>query len=497
MRITGGRRLIRMLGASCLLLVSMRMARAQGYSLEVYTGLGTYGIVTAQPGNNTCSSHCTWSYPAGTSITLLPTAPVGKTFLAWETCNGSFLSSSPIYNLTLNADQCVQAYFTASSGPYTLTVYKGTPGLANGSISGTGGFYCGPTAGSAGQSYANGTVVTLTNTPASGWCFGYWEYNGVAYTNSTFTLTLDRDQLVQTVFIHSNLPPAVSITTPTNNAPVTVCSMTPVSVTASDPNYGGSITNIQLFLNSVLVAHSASSPLNYVVTNQAVLGTNTLLAEAADNFGLTSWSSPVSFTVESPGTNQLQVLGIVPTNAFEFCLCGLTNRVYAIQTSSNLLQHWSHWESVTNSPWGVLPVIDQSISNSSRRFYRAGLATDLACLSATLSPTNPVAGDTVTASITITNGSCLGASVSAGAFHVGFYGLATTQAGLSTLAPFLEEPVSSCAANGTVSFNLNLSIPQNLTPGTYYLGFNINSEAEVPECNLDNNGIWWWVFATQ
>ena len=100
MRLTGRRRLIRMLGVSCLLLVSMRMARAQDYSLEVYTGLGTYGILTAQPGNNTCSGHCTWSYPAGTSITLLPTAPVGKTFLAWEACNGSFLSTSPIYSLT-------------------------------------------------------------------------------------------------------------------------------------------------------------------------------------------------------------------------------------------------------------------------------------------------------------------------------------------------------------------------------------------------------------
>jgi hypothetical protein len=102
----------------------------------------------------------------------------------------------------------------------------------------------------------------------------------------------------------------------------------------------------------------------------------------------------------------------------------------------------------------------------------------------------------VTASITITNGSCSGASVSAGAFHVGFYGLSTTQAGLSTLTPFLEEPVSSCAANGTVSFNLNLSIPQSLTPGTYYLGFNINDESEVPECNLDNNGIWRWILTT-
>ena len=126
MKTLSHRQIVRTLVASCVWFALARTAFLQNYSLEVYTGLGTYGIVTAQPGNHTCSSICTWSYPAGTSITLLLTAPAGKAFLAWETCNESFLSSSPIYSLTLNAGQCVQAYFTASSGPYALTVYKGT-----------------------------------------------------------------------------------------------------------------------------------------------------------------------------------------------------------------------------------------------------------------------------------------------------------------------------------------------------------------------------------
>jgi Big-like domain-containing protein/List-Bact-rpt repeat protein len=366
-------RIFRILALCSLLFGLTPSARAQNHSLEVFTGLGTYGIVTAEPGNYTCNSHCTWSYPAGAAISLLPTAPAGETFLAWETCTGTLLSYSSIYTLTLNSDQCVQAYFTVSSGPYTLTVYKGTPGLANGSITGTGGFSCSTTAGSASQAFASGTAVTLTNSPATGWSFAYWEYNGVDYTNAAFTVTMDRDQLVQAVFIHPNVPPAVSIITPTNNAGFSVCSKTPIVVTASDPNPGGAITNIQLFLNSALVARGASSPLSFVVTNEAVLGTNLLVAEAADNFGLTNWSASVSFTVSSPGTNRLQVLGLVPTNAFEFCLCGLTSRVYAVQISSNLFQPWSPWEVVTNSSWGVLPVIDRSISNSPLRFYRAQL----------------------------------------------------------------------------------------------------------------------------
>jgi uncharacterized repeat protein (TIGR03803 family) len=108
-----------------------------------------------------------------------------------------------------------------------------------------------------------------------------------------------------------------------------------------------------------------------------------------------------------------------------------------------------------------------------------------------LSSVTPHAGDTVTASVTVTNQSCPGGSANAGAFHVGFYGLSTTSAGLNTLTPFYEEPVSGCPSNSTVSFKLNIIIPTT-TPGTYYLGYKINDEHEVAECNENNNGILYW-----
>lgn len=473
------------------LFTGINQGTAQNYNLEVITGLGTYGIVTVEPGDHTCSSDCTWSYPSGTTLTLLPSAPAGKTFLGWETCNGSFLTANPVYSLTLNSSQCLQAYFTTSSGSYTLTVYKGVSGLTNGSITGTAGFLCASNVNTASQSYASGTVVTLTNNPASGWTFSYWETNGVIVNNSSpLKVTMNGDLIVQAIFVHSNIPPVVSITTPTNNTSFFVCSKTMVSVTASDVD--GSVTNVLLFLNSTLVAQSASSPLKYSITNEALLATNILLAEAFDNQGAGTTSTPATFTVSSPSTNQLRVLGIVPTNAFEFCLCGVTDRVYAVQTSTNLLNHWNAWETVTNSSWGVVPVIDRSISNSPIRFYRAGLATDLSLFSSSL-VTNVTAGTTITPSITITNESCSAISINTASFHVGFY---FANILFSNVPPLVETSVAGCVANGTVAINPNIGIPQT-SPGTYYLWFDINDENEVPECNLNNNGPYYWTLTVQ
>ena len=109
-----------------------------------------------------------------------------------------------------------------------------------------------------------------------------------------------------------------------------------------------------------------------------------------------------------------------------------------------------------------------------------------------LSSGDPHAGDIVTVSLTITNQSCSGGSANAGAFHVGFYGLSTTSADLNTLAPFYEQLLSGCPANSTVSFKLDITIDTATTPGTYYLGYKINDENEVPMCNENSNPIWYW-----
>ena len=103
---------------------------------------------------------------------------------------------------------------------------------------------------------------------------------------------------------------------------------------------------------------------------------------------------------------------------------------------------------------------------------------------------NPLAGGTVTASITITNQACPGGGAVAGAFHVGFYWSANRS--FSGVSPFYETPVNGCSTGGTVSISQDITIDPTTAQGTYYLGYKINDSNDVAECDQDNNGIYYW-----
>jgi len=72
---------------------------------------------------------------------------------------------------------------------YPLTA--GTPGGGTGSVS--------PAPYSEGNRYVSNTLVTLTATPASGWCFLHWTGDS-ADTASVTTVTMDRPRSVQAIF---------------------------------------------------------------------------------------------------------------------------------------------------------------------------------------------------------------------------------------------------------------------------------------------------------
>ena len=60
------------------------------------------------------------------------------------------------------------------------------------------------------------------------------------------------------------------------------------------------------------------------------------------------------------------------------------------------------------------------------------------------------------------------------------------------MSPFGEAPIDGCAANGTITLNQRINCFAATVPGTYYLGYKINDENEVAECNTNNNGIFYW-----
>jgi len=112
-----------------------------------------------------------------------------------------------------------------------------------------------------------------------------------------------------------------------------------------------------------------------------------------------------------------------------------------------------------------------------------------------LNKSTPRPGDTITTALTVTNEPCTGGSANAGSFHIGFY--FSSNASFSNSTPFFELPVSGCVANGTVSTNLNILISPTTTAGTYYLGYKINDENEVADCNSGSTGIFYWTLSVQ
>ncbi|MEI6197705.1 MAG: CARDB domain-containing protein, partial [Verrucomicrobiota bacterium] len=115
---------------------------------------------------------------------------------------------------------------------------------------------------------------------------------------------------------------------------------------------------------------------------------------------------------------------------------------------------------------------------------------DLTKRTDSLSNSSPHAGDVVTASLTITNQSCSGGSANAGAFHVGIYW--SPNSSFPGVTPFTEKAVIGCGANGTVSLTNLIQISAGTLPGVYYLGYKIDDENELAECNTGNNGIFYW-----
>jgi hypothetical protein len=174
----------------------------------------------------------------------------------------------------------VAAMFTLTSCPndvtgetiYVITVMPDIPG---GSISAS------PASGPA------GTTVTLSNTPASGYVFGYYIVNGVQITGNSFAL--DGNVTVSAVFNReSNLmipigSPSVILylnggTTPlVEDGRTNVGNTSPETYTVSIAN--GSYSQIIWYLNGRVVSRatdvsiilSKQSPGVYLVTVEAVL----------------------------------------------------------------------------------------------------------------------------------------------------------------------------------------------------------------------------------
>jgi hypothetical protein len=160
---------------------------SSSYALTVSkSGTGS-GTVTSSPTGVTCGTDCLQSYAPGTVVALSKTAAAGSTFTGWSgACTGTGSCQ-----VTMSAAKSVAATFKPA---YTLTVTKSGTGSGTVTSSPTG-VSCGSDCS---QSYASGTVVTLSRTAAAGSTFLGW--SGACTGTSTCQVTMSAAHSVTASF---------------------------------------------------------------------------------------------------------------------------------------------------------------------------------------------------------------------------------------------------------------------------------------------------------
>jgi uncharacterized repeat protein (TIGR02543 family) len=157
--------------------------------------VGGTGIVTASPTGDvaiSCPSACAANYASGTVVTLTETPGTGQTFSGWSgACSGSATTCV----VTMSSDLSVTATFIVAT--HRLTVAVAGTGTVTASPTGDVAISC-PSACAA--NYANGTVVTLTETPSGGQVFSSWSGGGCSGSATTCAVTMSSDQVVTATF---------------------------------------------------------------------------------------------------------------------------------------------------------------------------------------------------------------------------------------------------------------------------------------------------------
>jgi hypothetical protein len=161
-------------------------------------GTGT-GSVSSNVAGITCPTACTANYAVGQQVTLTATPAGGSTFAGWSgNCTGTGTCT-----VTMSAAQAVTATFNTNVTFQFTYIAAGT---------GTGTVTSSPTGinctATCTANFASGTVVTLTQTPASGSTFGGW--SGACSGTGSCVVTMTSAESVTATFTLSTFPLTVS-----------------------------------------------------------------------------------------------------------------------------------------------------------------------------------------------------------------------------------------------------------------------------------------------
>ncbi|MBZ0236736.1 MAG: DUF4215 domain-containing protein [Deltaproteobacteria bacterium] len=166
----------------------------------VKNGTGT-GTVTSAPAGINCGGDCAESYTPNTMVTLTAAASGVSVFTGWSGAPGCTTATTCM--VTMDATKSVTATFDLN----TLTVAKAGNGASGGTVSSNpAGITCG---GDCSESYAAGTMVTLTAMVDSSTTFTGWSGGGCSGTSTCIT-TMNGAKTVTATFTLQTFNLAVS-----------------------------------------------------------------------------------------------------------------------------------------------------------------------------------------------------------------------------------------------------------------------------------------------
>jgi hypothetical protein len=139
---------------------------------------------------------------------------------------------------------------------------------------------------------------------------------------ATDDLGLTGTSNIVTMNVLANVPPAVSITSPSSSAVISSyanaaaaagagASLTPVTFTASASDSDGTVTQVEFFVNGVSVGVDATSP--YSATWNSTSGTKTVEAKATDSNGAITTSSTLTLVINDLLALPYEVMAVSQT----------------------------------------------------------------------------------------------------------------------------------------------------------------------------------------
>src|SRR6266516_393412 len=201
--------------------------------------------------------------------------------------------------------------------------------------------------------YWNGLLVDFFDTCAQ-------QFNSVG----RFTYHDQLDIGTGTIIVSgTNTPPSVNLTSPLPDAAFSAPATFTLEASASDPDAGGSVVDVEFFVGDTSVGVDFDSPYSVTVSELAA-GTYNLSAIATDNLGAQSTNS-IRIRVSGPAIGLAAPR--MARGQFLFDATGLTvGRTNVLQTSTDL----ASWTSIeTNLAAGSFTTFTNAPS-AERRFYR-------------------------------------------------------------------------------------------------------------------------------